>query len=178
MGWAGRAHDLRSVALRYFNAAGAHPSGEIGEAHASESHLVPIVLQVALGQRDAISVFGDDYPTPDGTCIRDYVHVTDLAAAHILAVDHLLAGGSSDVFNLGSGNGFSVKEVIEVARKVTGHPIPVEIAPRRPGDPAQLVASSAKIRQALGWSPQQKSVEAIVSSAWVWHQAHPHGYRN
>lgn len=178
MGWAGRAHDLRSVALRYFNAAGVHPSGEIGEAHASESHLVPIVLQVALGQRDAISVFGDDYPTPDGTCIRDYVHVTDLAAAHILAVDHLLAGGSSDVFNLGSGNGFSVKEVIEVARKVTGHPIPVEIAPRRPGDPAQLVASSAKIRQALGWSPQQESVEAIVSSAWVWHQAHPHGYRN
>ena len=177
MGWAGRAHDLRSVALRYFNAAGAHPSGEIGEAHDPESHLVPLVLQVPLGPRDAIAVFGDDYPTPDGTCVRDYVHVMDLAEAHVLAVDHLLNGGASDVFNLGSGQGFSVNEVIEVARQVTGHPIPVEIAPRRPGDPAQLVASSAKIRQELGWTPRLESVEAIVSSAWAWHQSHPHGYR-
>ncbi len=177
MGWTARAHDLRSVALRYFNAAGAHASGEIGEAHAAESHLVPLVLQVPLGQRDTIAVFGDDYPTPDGTCIRDYVHVTDLADAHILAVDHLLNGGASDVFNLGSGQGFSVNEVIEVARRVTGHPIPVEVAPRRPGDPAQLVASSTKIRQALGWSPRQESVEAIVSSAWAWHRGHPRGYR-
>lgn len=177
MGWTARAHDLRSVALRYFNAAGAHPSGEIGEAHAAESHLVPLILQVPLGRRDSIAVFGHDYPTPDGTCIRDYVHVMDLADAHILAVDHLLEGGASDVFNLGSGQGFSVNEVIDVARQVTGHPIPIEAAPRRPGDPAQLVASSAKIRQALGWSPQQESVEAIVSSAWAWHRAHPHGYR-
>lgn len=176
MSWTGRAHGLRSVALRYFNAAGAHDSGEIGEAHATESHLVPLILQVPLGRRAAISVYGDDYPTPDGSCIRDYIHVTDLAQAHILSVDHLLAGGASDVFNLGSGNGFSVKEVIEVARTVTGHPIPVEIAPRRAGDPAQLVASSDKIKAQLGWQPRRESVEAIVSSAWAWHQSHPHGY--
>ncbi|MEZ5085956.1 MAG: UDP-glucose 4-epimerase GalE [Tessaracoccus sp.] len=176
MGWAGRAHGLRSVALRYFNAAGAHPSAEIGEAHASESHLVPLVLQVPLGKRETISVYGDDYPTPDGTCVRDYIHVVDLADAHIRAVDHLLRGGDSDVFNLGSGNGFTVNEIIDVARKVTGHPIPVQVTPRRAGDPAQLVASSAKIKQALGWAPQHESVEEIVSSAWAWHQGHPRGY--
>ncbi|HMR48642.1 MAG TPA: UDP-glucose 4-epimerase GalE [Arachnia sp.] len=176
MNWVGRAHGLRSVALRYFNAAGAHASGEIGEAHAAESHLVPLILQVPLGKRAAISIFGDDYPTPDGTCIRDYIHVTDLAQAHILAVDHLLGGGGSEVFNLGSGSGFSVKEVVEVARKVTGHPIPVELVARRAGDPAQLIASSEKIKAQLGWTPQRDSVEAIVSSAWAWHRSHPNGY--
>lgn len=176
MNWVGRAHGLRSVALRYFNAAGAHSSGDIGEAHAAESHLIPLILQVPLGTRAAISIFGEDYATPDGTCIRDYIHVTDLAHAHILAVDHLIAGGGSEVFNLGSGTGFSVKEVVEVARKVTGHPIPVEVVARRAGDPAQLIASSEKIKAQLGWAPQHESVEAIVSSAWAWHHTHPRGY--
>jgi UDP-glucose 4-epimerase len=168
---AAAAHDLRYVALRYFNAAGAHPSGRIGERHQPETHLIPLVLQVARGQRDRITVFGTDYPTPDGTCVRDYVHVCDLAAAHLLALDRLLEGGASGVFNLGSSQGNSVREVIEVARAVTGHPIPVSEAARRPGDPAVLVASSERARRELGWQPRLESLAAIVESAWRWHRA-------
>ncbi len=178
MGWVGRAHGRRSVALRYVNAAGAHESGEIGEAHGPETHLIPLILQVPNGQRESITVFGSDYPTKDGTCIRDYIHVSDLAQAHIKAIDYLIAGGHSDVFNLGSGQGFSVNEMIKVARHVSEHPIPVEIAPRRAGDPAQLIASSDKARQILGWKPLFDDVEAIVSSAWKWHKSHPHGYED
>ena len=176
MSWVSRAHGLRYVALRYFNACGAHPSGLIGEAHNPETHLIPIILQVPNGQRDQVSIFGDDYPTPDGTCIRDYIHVTDLAQAHILALDYLLSGGENNVFNLGNGVGFSVKEVVDVARKVTGHPIPQVISPRRPGDPAQLVASSEKAKTVLGWKPQYADLETIVASAWAWHKNHPNGF--
>ena len=176
MGWVGRAHNLKSVALRYFNAAGAHESGTIGEAHGPETHLIPLILQVPNGQREFIGVFGNDYPTKDGTCVRDYIHVSDLAQAHIKAIDYLIAGGESDVFNLGSGQGFTVNEMIEVARKVTGHPIPIKVSPRRAGDPAQLIASSEKARRVLGWKPELDDVEAIISSAWTWHQGHPHGY--
>lgn len=176
MGWVGQAHGLKSVALRYFNAAGAHESGTIGEAHGPETHLIPLILQVPNGQREFIGVFGNDYPTKDGTCIRDYIHVSDLAQAHIKAIDYLIAGGESDVFNLGSGQGFTVNEMIEVARKVTGHPIPIKVSPRRAGDPAQLIASSEKARRVLGWKPELDDVEAIISSAWTWHQGHPHGY--
>ncbi|MDN6487448.1 MAG: UDP-glucose 4-epimerase GalE, partial [Ancrocorticia sp.] len=176
MAWVGRAHGLRSVALRYFNAAGAHESGLIGEAHGPETHLIPLILQVPNGQRESITVFGDDYPTPDGTCIRDYIHVTDLAEAHMLALDYLIDGGESNVFNLGSGTGFSVNEMVEVARGVTGDPIPVEIAPRRAGDPAQLIASAAKAKDTLGWKPRFDDVHSIVASAWKWHEGHPHGY--
>ncbi len=176
MKWTGQAHGLSYVALRYFNACGAKLTGEIGEAHSPETHLIPLILQVPLGQRKAISIFGDDYPTKDGTCVRDYIHVTDLAQAHILALDYLMAGGSSDVFNLGNGVGFTVKEVIDVARKVTGDEIPAEIAPRRAGDPAQLIASSKKAIDILGWKPEYDSLETIVSSAWNWHKNHPKGY--
>lgn len=176
MKWTGGAHDLHYVALRYFNACGAHPSGEIGEAHDPETHLIPLILQVPLGKREAISVFGDDYPTKDGTCIRDYIHVCDLSDAHILALDYLMKGGESDVFNLGNGEGFTVKEVIETARRVTGHPIPVEICPRRAGDPAQLVASSEKARSILGWKPRYNDLETIIQTAWDWHRNHPNGY--
>jgi len=176
MGWTGRAHGLRYVALRYFNAAGAHPSGAIGEAHDPETHLIPVILQVPNGQREKLSIFGGDYPTKDGTCVRDYIHVTDLAQAHILALDYLLAGGKSDVFNLGNGVGFTNKEVVEVARAVTGHPIPAELCPRRAGDPAQLVASSDKARAVLGWKPQYADLNTIVATAWNWHKSHPHGY--
>ena len=176
MGWTERAHGLKYVALRYFNACGAKLSGEIGEAHSPETHLIPLILQVPLGQRKAISIFGDDYPTKDGTCVRDYIHVTDLAQAHILALDYLMAGGKSDVFNLGNGVGFTVKEVIDVARKVTGDVIPAEMAPRRSGDPAQLIASSEKAIKVLGWKPQYDSLETIVASAWNWHKNHPNGF--
>ena len=176
MKWTGGAHDLHYVALRYFNACGAHPSGEIGEAHDPETHLIPLILQVPLGKREAISVFGDDYPTKDGTCIRDYIHVCDLSDAHILALDYLMKGGESDVFNLGNGEGFTVKEVIETARRVTGHPIPAEICPRRAGDPAQLVASSEKARSILGWKPRYNDLETIIQTAWDWHRNHPNGY--
>ena len=176
MSWVSKAHGLRYVALRYFNACGAHASGKIGEAHNPETHLIPLILQVPNGQREKISVFGDDYPTPDGTCIRDYIHVTDLAQAHILALDYLMKGGDNNVFNLGNGVGFSVNEVIEVARAVTGHPIPAEVSPRRAGDPAQLIASSEKAKSVLGWKPQYDDLNTIVSSAWNWHKAHPHGY--
>ena len=176
MSWTEKAHGLRYVALRYFNACGAHPDGVIGEAHNPETHLIPLILQVPLGKREKISVFGDDYPTHDGTCIRDYIHVSDLAQAHILAMDYLFNGGESDVFNLGNGVGFTVKEVIDVARSVTGHPIPAEVAPRRAGDPAQLVASSDKAKTVLGWKPKYDDLNTIVSTAWAWHKSHPNGY--
>ena len=178
IGWAARAHGLRYVALRYFNACGAHPSGTIGEAHNPETHLIPLILQVPAGRREKILIFGDDYPTKDGTCVRDYVHVSDLAQAHILALDSLLAGGESDVFNLGNGVGFTVREVIETARQVTGHPIPAQVAPRRPGDPAQLIASSQKAMDKLGWRPRYNRLEDILATAWAWHSAHPEGYRS
>lgn len=174
--WTGRAHGLRYVSLRYFNACGAHESGEIGEAHAPETHLIPLILQVPNGKREAITIFGDDYQTPDGTCIRDYIHVTDLAMAHILAVQYLRDGNISNIFNLGNGVGFSVKEVIETARKVTGHPIPAVISERRAGDPARLIASSEKARQVLGWNPQHDDLEKIIASAWKWHKNHPNGF--
>lgn len=176
MRWTGRAHGLRYVALRYFNACGAHPSGVIGEAHDPETHLIPLILQVPNGKREKISIFGEDYPTKDGTCVRDYIHVMDLAQAHVLALDYLMRGGESDVFNLGNGVGFTVKEVIDVARKVTEHAIPAEICPRRAGDPAQLVASSEKAKTVLGWKPQYADLETIVASAWNWHKSHPRGF--
>jgi UDP-glucose 4-epimerase len=175
--WTGRAHGLRFVSLRYFNACGAHKSGEIGEAHNPESHLIPLILQVPNKQRAAISIYGEDYATKDGTCIRDYIHVTDLAQAHILAVEYLMKGGESDIFNLGNGVGFTVKEVIEAARRVTGDPIKAEVVPRRAGDPAVLIASSEKAKKVLGWKPEHADLEEIIASAWKWHKNHPDGYR-
>ena len=174
--WTGLAHGLRYVSLRYFNACGAHKSGEIGEAHSPETHLIPLILQVPNGKRESITIFGDDYDTKDGTCIRDYIHVTDLAMAHILAVKFLREGGKSNIFNLGNGVGFSVKEVIETARRVTGHPIPAVVQERRAGDPAKLIASSEKARKVLGWNPQHDNLEEIIASAWNWHQKHPNGF--
>ncbi|MBW2526497.1 MAG: UDP-glucose 4-epimerase GalE [Deltaproteobacteria bacterium] len=173
---AAHAHGLKYVALRYFNAAGADPSGTIGEDHSPESHLIPIVLQVALDQRKSIKIFGTDWDTPDGTCLRDYIHVNDLADAHILAAERLIDGGRSGTFNLGNEAGYSVKEIIDISRKVTGHPIPAEAAPRRAGDPAKLVASSGRIQSELGWKPRYDSPEAIVETAWKWHQSHPTGF--
>lgn len=178
MGWTSQATGLRYVALRYFNACGAHPSGKIGEAHDPETHLIPLILQVPNGKRESIAVFGDDYPTKDGTCVRDYIHVCDLAQAHILALDYLLKGGDNNVFNLGNGVGFTVKEVIDVARRVTGHPIPAVMNPRRAGDPAQLVASSEKARTTLGWKPVYDDLETIVRTAWDWHRTHPNGFNS
>lgn len=174
--WTAAAHDLRYVSLRYFNACGADESGEIGEAHNPESHLIPLILQVPNGKREFISIYGNDYDTPDGTCIRDYIHVTDLAQAHILAVKYLAEGGESDIFNLGNGVGYSVREVIETARRVTCHPIPAVETPRRAGDPARLVASSEKARRVLGWNPVHDSLSEIIESAWKWHKNHPDGY--
>ena len=176
--WVEKAHGLRYVSLRYFNACGAHISGKIGEAHNPETHLIPIILQAAQGTRDHISIFGTDYPTSDGTCIRDYIHVTDLAQAHILAMKYLCDGNDSNIFNLGNGVGFTVKEVVETARKVTGHPIPAKEEPRRAGDPSMLIASSAKARGVLGWNPQYADLETIVGTAWKWHKSHPNGYQN
>lgn len=163
-----RAYGLKSVCLRYFNAAGADPEGELGERHVPETHLIPLVLQAASGRRAAIAVFGSDYPTADGTCIRDYIHVDDLCRAHLLAIEHLAASGTSAQFNLGNGNGFSVREVIDTARRVTGRPIAVEYAPRRAGDPAVLVADASKIRTLLGWRPSYPHLETIVAHAWQW----------
>lgn len=174
--WCDKAYGIKFTALRYFNVAGAHPTGEIGEDHTCETHLIPIILQVAQGKRDKISIFGDDYPTKDGSCIRDYIHVMDLADAHILALKRLKNGGDSQIFNLGNGEGFSVKEVIDIARNVTNHPIPAEISPRRAGDPAKLVASSDKAIKELNWTPKYSSLENIIGSAWKWHSSHPHGY--
>lgn len=174
--WTEVAHGLKYVSLRYFNACGAHISGKIGEAHNPETHLIPIILQAANGTRDHISIFGTDYNTPDGTCIRDYIHVTDLAQAHILAVKYLLDGGNSDIFNLGNGVGFSVKEVIETARKVTGKEIKAIEEARRAGDPAVLIASSDKAKKILGWKPEYDDLSTIIETAWKWHSTHPNGY--
>jgi len=175
--WVGKAHGLRFVSLRYFNACGAHKSGNIGEAHNPESHLIPLILQVPNGKREAISVFGNDYDTKDGTCVRDYIHVTDLAEAHILAVNYLIEGKESNLFNLGNGVGFTVNEVIESARRVTKVPIKMVMAGRRAGDPAVLIASSEKAKKVLGWEPKHKDLDEIITSAWKWHQSHPDGYQ-
>ncbi|SRR5579883_291020 len=164
------AYDFKSVRFRYFNAAGADPNGKLGEDHNPETHLIPLVLLTALGKRESISIFGTDYPTPDGTCIRDYIHVSDLADAHILGLEYLLNGGSSEVFNLGNGNGFSVREVIETASHVTGRDIKILECDRRPGDPPVLIGSSDKARKILNWQPQYSSIKEIVSHAWQWHQ--------
>ena len=172
--WLDKSQGLRYAALRYFNAAGASP--DHGEDHDPETHLIPLVLKVVLGQREHIEIYGTDYPTPDGTCVRDYIHVIDLAQAHILALQALEEG--SRVYNLGNGRGFSVREVIETARQVTGHPIPATEGLRRPGDPAVLIASSTKISRQLGWQPHYPDLRAIISSAWDWHRKHPHGYEN
>lgn len=174
--WFHQAHGLRAICLRYFNACGADPSGEIGEDHRPESHLIPLILQVPLGKREKIFVFGDDYDTPDGSCIRDYIHVCDLASAHVAALKGLEAGKELEAYNVGNGSGFSVKEVIDVAREVTGHPIPAEIKPRRPGDPARLVASSEKLRRELGWEPRYPHLRDIMTHAWNWFRTHPNGY--
>ena len=171
--WYHRLHGLRFAALRYFNAAGA--AAGRGEAHQPESHLIPLVLQVPLGRRTSIDIYGDDYPTPDGTCIRDYIHVEDLVVAHRLALD-ALDDHPRQIFNLGNGAGYSVHEVIAAPRRVTGHPIPAEVGPRRPGDPPRLVASSEKIRRELGWQPAHPKLEDILASAWEWHRSHPAGY--
>lgn len=174
--WTSKAHGMRFVSLRYFNACGAHISGEIGEAHNPESHLIPLILQVPNGKRESISIYGDDYDTKDGTCIRDYIHVTDLAQAHILAMEYLIKGGENNIFNLGNGVGFTVKEVIDAARKVTGHTIPAKVTPRRAGDPAQLIASSEKARTILGWHPEHADLYHIIETAWNWHKNHPNGF--
>jgi UDP-glucose 4-epimerase len=176
MGWLQQAYGLQGVALRYFNAAGAAFDGAIGEDHNPETHLIPLVLQVALGQRKAIHVYGTDYPTPDGTCIRDYVHVIDLAEAHVAALEALDCGLTERAFNVGTGRGFSVREVIEAARRVTGHEIPTLEAPRRPGDPPELVADVERIRRVLGWEPKHSDLETILRTAWLWHQKHPGGF--
>lgn len=173
--WMEQIYGMQYCCLRYFNASGAHPDGNIGEDHDPETHLIPIVLQVALGQRDRLMVYGDDYATPDGTCIRDYVHVMDLALAHVLALEGL-GKNASRVYNLGSGSGYSVLEVIETAREVTGHSIPVEFGPRRAGDLPVLVADNAKIKRELGWEPAYDNLPAIIETAWRWHSTHPHGY--
>ncbi len=165
-----RAYDFKAVCFRYFNAAGADPQGRLGEDHNPETHLIPLVLLTALGQRPAISIFGTDYPTPDGTCIRDYIHVSDLADAHVLGLKHLLDGGDSQIFNLGNGNGFSVKEVIDAARQITGREIAAIECDRRPGDPPALVGSSARARELLGWHPQYPHITDIIRHAWQWHQ--------
>ncbi|WP_314579022.1 UDP-glucose 4-epimerase GalE [Enterococcus gilvus] len=178
MKWCDNAYGMRYVALRYFNVAGAKADASIGEDHDPETHLVPIILQVALGQRDHLTIFGEDYDTPDGTCIRDYVQVEDLAAAHILALEYLNAGNPSNFFNLGSNNGYSVKEMLDAAREVTGKEIAAEVGPRRAGDPSRLVASSEKVKETLGWNPEYTDIKAIIETAWNWHVSHPHGYED
>lgn len=174
--WMDKIYGLKYCCLRYFNASGAHPDGHIGEAHDPETHLIPLVLQVALGQREHVYIYGTDYDTPDGTCVRDYVHVMDLADAHIRALE-ALQDGQSCVYNLGSGVGYSVREVVQTVEAVTGKPIPVIEAPRRDGDLPVLVADSTRIQQALGWQPEYDNLQKIVETAWKWHQSHPHGYR-
>lgn len=174
--WCDHAYGIKYTTLRYFNAAGAHINGKIGEDHSPETHLIPLILDVALGKRDKIMIFGDDYDTKDGSCIRDYIHVSDLASAHSLALERLMNGGESRIYNLGNGTGFSVKEMIKIARKVTNHPIPAEVAPRRAGDPAVLIASSNKAVEELNWRPKFNSVETIIETAWNWHKNHPNGF--
>lgn len=174
--WSDKAYGIKYVALRYFNAAGAHISGEIGEDHSPESHLIPIILQVALGQREKIAMFGDDYPTPDGTCVRDYIHVTDLADAHIKAIEKLFRDETSGIYNLGNGKGFSVKEVVEETRRVTKKEIKAVVEGRRAGDPSTLIATSDKAMKELGWKPRFNTLTQIIETAWKWHQSHPNGY--
>jgi UDP-glucose 4-epimerase len=176
MKWCDTAYGIKYVSLRYFNVAGARETGEIGEDHNPETHLIPVILQVALGKREYISIFGDDYDTEDGTCIRDYIHVEDLIAAHLLALRYLQNGGDSNIFNLGSSKGFSVKEIVESVRAVTGHPIPAKIEGRRAGDPSTLIASSEKAKQSLGWNPKRTSIDMIIKDAWNWHQTKTNGY--
>lgn len=176
MKWADQAYGIKFVPLRYFNVAGDKPDGSIGEDHRPETHLLPIVLQVALGQREKISIFGSDYDTKDGTNVRDYVHPFDLADAHLLAVKYLREGNESTAFNLGSSTGFSNLEIVEAARRVTGKEIPLEMVDRRPGDPDSLIAESSKARQVLGWKPQFDNIEKIIETAWAWHSSHPQGY--
>jgi len=176
MKWCEQAHGINYVSLRYFNVAGARESGEIGEDHQPETHLIPIILQTALGQRPSISIYGDDYDTPDGTCIRDYIHVEDLIAAHLLALDYLEEQEESNIFNLGSNQGFSVKEMIETAKTITNREIPVQIGDRRAGDPSVLIASSDKAKKILGWNPTRTSITKLMEDAWNWHVHHPHGY--
>ncbi len=176
--WSDNAYGIKYVSLRYFNAAGAHVSGSIGEDHSPESHLIPIVLQAALGKRESVGIFGDDYKTPDGTCVRDYIHVTDLAQAHILALKKLRSGGESSIYNLGNGKGFSVKEVVELAREVSGVNIKAVKMERRPGDPAVLVASSDRIKKELNWIPKYNDLRFIIDTAWKWHKNNPDGYND
>ncbi|MBQ7267881.1 MAG: UDP-glucose 4-epimerase GalE [Synergistaceae bacterium] len=176
MNWVSQRYDIRYVSLRYFNVAGAWHDGSIGEDHKCETHLIPLILQVPMGRREFITVYGNDYPTDDGTCIRDYIHVEDLAKAHILALQYLRNGGESNIFNLGSGDGYSVMEMINAARKVTGHPIPAKVGQRRAGDPARLVADSTKARKILKWQPEITKMEDIIATAWKWHSSHPDGY--
>jgi UDP-glucose 4-epimerase len=174
--WCDAAYGIKFVALRYFNVAGAHESGNIGEAHDPESHLIPIILQAAQGKRESIKLFGTDYPTADGTCVRDYIHVSDLISAHLLALDYLRKGGVSNAFNLGNGEGFSVRQVIDAAKEVTGLPISIVEDARRGGDPAVLIASSKKAMEVLGWRPEHAQLKDIIASAWNWHTKHPNGY--
>lgn len=176
MKWCDKAYGMKYVALRYFNVAGAKEDGAIGEDHNPETHLIPIILQVALGKRKFITIYGDDYDTEDGTCVRDYVHVEDLIDAHILAMKYLLNGGDSNKFNLGSSQGFSVKEIVEAVRKVTGLPIPEKIGERRAGDPSKLIASPDKAKKILGWNPTRTNIERIINDAWTWHKTHKNGY--
>ena len=173
--WCDCAYNIRYVALRYFNAAGSDTEAGIGEDHNPESHLIPLVMKTALGQRDHIGIFGEDYPTPDGTCVRDYIHVKDLAEAHLLALEYLERGGSSDVFNLGNGAGYSVREIIETARRITGKEIKAVVEPRRGSDPSVLIASNKKAAEVLGWKPVL-GLDQIISDAWAWHSGHPNGY--
>ena len=175
--WYGGAYGIRSISLRYFNAAGADPDGQIGEDHEPEEHLIPVALLALLGKRDKLKIFGTDWPTPDGTCIRDFIHVNDLAEAHFLAVQALRKGASTNAYNLGNGHGYSVKEVIHSVEKVTGKPVPFEAAPRRAGDPARLVASSDRIKSELGWKPQYPELETIITHAWNWRKTRVDGYR-
>jgi UDP-glucose 4-epimerase len=171
-----RAHGVRYAALRYFNAAGAHPGGDIGEAHDPETHLIPVILHTATGRRRNLTIFGNDYPTADGSCVRDYIHVCDLADAHIRAFRYLSDGGKSEVFNLGNGAGFSNFEVLKACERAVGAAVPYEIGPRRAGDPDSLVASGEKARRILGWEPACPDLDGIIASAWTWHSAHPEGY--
>lgn len=174
--WTAKAHDLTYVSLRYFNVAGAHPEGEIGESHEPETHLIPIILQVPNGRREQLSIFGDDYDTKDGTCIRDYIHIEDLVQAHILALKHLMSGKASGIFNLGSGDGYTIYEMLKAAESATGQSIPYKVVDRRPGDPAVLIASNQKAYEVLGWQPVHTDVKAIIESAWRFHQNYPKGF--